>query len=610
MSKEQKDNVRVIEFDQRLPELEELVKYYTQNTPDLPWNEILHKRVVIQDFEDLNQKRAFEIEEVKRCKYGHEGMCGKMYFYFNYIYIQNLKGGKIFPEYRQADNEWFARIEDAQKSEEYGFICVKRRRAGASWKEAADVIHDVIFNRFFHIGLNSKSDRDSEILFKKIMFVYENLPAFLKAKIGSKAGMKVEFFRLIKDELDQKKKAGNQSSLIVVPPTDSAYEGMMLNKWVCDEAGKIKNLPQIWSFTEDCLMQETVRVGCPVIFGTSGEVGKDGAGLMTLWNNAEAYKLKRFFFAGWMGLITDQYGNDMKEDSIRYIIYERARRSSLDAKTYNDFIQKYPLTVEEAFSQSAGNGIGDMKLINRQLHSLRENPPVLSRGIFHFDEDWNVTFIPKGDGPVIIYEHPIKGLKDAYIGGSDPADHDDVGTQASDLSMHIIKKATDGAPPITVLEYVDRPAKVQQYYNQSIAALIYFNNAKILIERNRYRMISYYDDMSFKHLLATTPQGITRLLGGRTVTIGVHMNETIKEYLAGLIESYIDENVEYMWSKELLQECVDYGTRNTDRIISFGLALMLLKDSKGKVKTNQVSMRIPTFSYKKINGKIVRVQGR
>ena len=124
----------------------------------------------------------------------------------------------------------------------------RSRRVGASWKEAADVMHDMMFRKYYHVGVNSKSEKDSIHLFRKMTFIYENLPAFMKANIGSKNGMNVEYFIWGKDEANNKIKKGNQNELTVVAPTDSAYEGLMLHKWVCDEAGKIPNLGQMWSF--------------------------------------------------------------------------------------------------------------------------------------------------------------------------------------------------------------------------------------------------------------------------------------------------------------------------------------------------------------------------
>jgi len=610
MIDESEDKVKVIPLNERIPDIEERVKYFTKTTDSFKENTTKFSRVIIPaKFSDSKEQFDWEKEEIKRCKFGHDGMSGKMYLFFNYVFIKNLSGGRIKPQFRVAANEWFQFITDCQNSKEWGVVCVKRRRVGASWMEALDVLHDIMFNTFFNVGMNSKSEKDSIELFNKVKFIYDNLPSFLRPRLGSRTGMKMEFFIKSKDQYGNPIKKGTQSMIIVSPPTDSAFEGWMLNKWVADEAGKVENLPQMWSFTEDCLMQETRRVGTPVLFGTSGEVGKTGKGLVEMWKNSDVYKLRRFFFGGWMGLDVDAFGNDNKEDSIRWILYERERRKSLSSKLYNDFIQKYPLTVEEAFSQAAGDGIGNIALINKQMSSIRENPPVAVKGKFVMNDEGVVDFkLDPVNGKVIIYEHPEENINNGYVAASDPADHDDAWEGASDLSLHIVKKRNGLERPKIVLEYVDRPSKLVDYYNQSLMAILYYK-CKILVERNRYRMISHFDEMGYKHLLRLTPQGVLRMVGGRPNTIGVHMNDEMREYMCGLIEEYIDESCDLIPSYELLQECIDYGSRNTDRVYSFGLCLVLIKEDMRSLRKPKDAMKskIPSFSFKNINGKIVRV---
>lgn len=576
------DKVVIIPLSERLPELEERVKYFVMKTPDLPLNEVKHERVRIPKHDNEWDKERWETEEIRRCKYGWQGMSGKMYMWFNYAYIKNLTGGKIAPEYRTADAAWYQEISDAEASYEWGLVCVKRRRAGFSWKAALDALHTVMLKPHSSLGMNSKSDRDSVHLFRKVMFIYDNLPEFLKSAIGAKSGMKVEFFIVDEDDNGNKYRTGTESEMIIVPPTDSAYEGMMLTKWIADEAGKTKNLPQIWSYTEDCLMEEMRRIGIPILFGTSGDIGKDGVGLVEMWKNWDVYKLKRFFFGGWMGIAVDDLGNDRKEDAIRWIIYERERRKKLNSKAYNDFLQRYPLTVEEAFSQAAGEGIGNISLINSQLMKIVDERPVIKRGWFNMDANENVYFQPNSQGAVQIFIEPDPTIRDGYIGGNDPADHDDALPGASLLATHIMSKQNGMQPPQICMEYADRPDKLNDYYNQMLMALKYYNNAPILIERNRYRIIEYMESMGYKHLLATTPQKITKMVVGRGNSIGVHMNEATKEYMKTLIEWYLDEYSDYIWSSDLLQQFVDYGTKNTDLVFSFGMALMLLKEHMGR----------------------------
>lgn len=354
-------------------------------------------------------------------------------------------------------------------------------------------------------------------------------------------------------------------------------------------------------------MQETKRVGVPILFGTSGDIGRDGRGLKEMWDNADVYKLKRFFFAGYMGLLVDEFGNDRREETIRWIVYQRHARKTLSAKAYSDFLQRYPLTLDEAFSQASEGGLGDIIKINAQITALADNPPRVVSGWFKRNKGGEVVFNPEIGGKVLIYEHAKKSLDRIYVAGCDPADHDDAYAEASDLSLYIMRKQYGTESPRVVCEYTDRPTQLNDYYDQALLALEYYNNAKVLIERNRYRMISYFDITGNKHLLHYSPQGIMKLVGGRVNTLGIHMNDSVKEYLEDLIEEYIDEYSELIPSRELLLEFVRYGTTNTDRAMAFGLVLILLKEDRRSVsrKTDK-NIALPSFKFVRSNDGTIR----
>lgn len=611
MSKTKEQITNVPEKD-RIPELEEQVQYFLNTTPSFERNEIKHERATPPTFENSIQEREWQIREIRRCKYGHNGMSGRMYFWFNYVYIKNITGGKIRPEFRVCDNEWFKTVTEAVESREWGIVCPKRRRGGFSWKNAADATYDALFNKHYVVGMNSKTERDSIELFKKVKFIYSSLPSFLRASTqAGNSDMSMFFARIEKDEKGNKIYKGNQSEIFVVAPTVSAYEGRMLNKWICDEAGKIDKLEQLWNFTEDCLMEETVRAGCPIIFGTSGEVSKSGYGLKEFWYNSEIYKLKRFFFAGWMGILVDEFGNDKKEEAIRWIIYERHRRRNMDPKAYNDFIQKYPLTPEEAFSQASEGGIGDIVKINLQMADLNKNPAKFKIGYFKESSEGEVIFVPDHRGKIKMYQDVDRTLRNGYVAGCDPVDHDLSGEKTkdhSDLALYLIRKPFGKTGRTICLEYVDRPAKASEFYEQAILILRYYNGTKLLIEKNRYRMISFFEENGFKYLLSGSPQSMKRKRTRSINDVGVTMNEDMIVYMKSLIAEDVDNNCEEIPSKELLQEFIDFGSRNTDRAYGYGLALMELKESKTLAKRSEkLDKTKPRFSYKNINGKIVRV---
>jgi hypothetical protein len=606
---EDDDEFRPVKKENYIPELEEKIAHWMTISPSLPTNTYKHTKVKIPVFETVEQKLAFVKEERRRCIEGYHGMCGKMYFFFNYCKMENLNRGKISPDYREADNQWFSFLEACQKSRDWGIICVKRRRVGMSWKAAADAVHDAIFFKNRHLGLNSKSDIDSQLLLVKVKFIFENLPDFFQVPTASGYAKNFIKFAYYETNTETKTKVekGNQSDIYVVAPTDNAYEGRMLNKWVCDEAGKISNLRTMWTFTEDCLMQETRRVGMPIIFGTSGDVGKEGKDLKEMWKDAKIYKLKRFFFAGWNGLAVDDLGNDLKEECIRWIIYRRHELSQAgDENLLNVFIQKYPLSIDDAFNYTNAAGIGYRERIQTQIHGLRENPAEVRKGFFRRNLEGTVEFVPDNRSKCMVYEHPQEHLKNIYVAGIDPADHDDVFDEASDLSMYIIKRRHGTEPPRVVFGYTDRPEKAEDFYDQAIMALTYYNKCKALIENNRYRMISEMDTKGFKHLLAFTPVGITRMFGARATTPGIRMTPAHKEYLRQLLQEYVKYYCEMIPSTELLEEFMVFGSKNTDKAMAFGIALMYLKDDKRTVINDTQDERLPTFGYKLVNGKIQR----
>jgi len=345
-----------------------------------------------------------------------------------------------------------------------------------------------------------------------------------------------------------------------------------------------------------------------ITHNTAGEISREGKDFKRMWDQAEAYNLIRVFFAGWMGMDVDKYGNDQPEEIIRWIVYERYKKRDLDPKELNDFKQQYPLTEEEAFSLANTGGLGNIININRQVTNLRQNPAKKVRGRFRRDTEGKVVWKPSLIGECIIYEHPIDGMTDYALAGCDPADHDFVTEEASDMSTYIMTKHIGSRPPRIVFEYTDRPERANDYYDQTIMALEYYNNCKILIENNRYRMIGYFEDNGFKHLLKAPPQGVTQIMPTRQNAIGVRMSKAMKEYLEDLVEEYIEDHCEEIPSLDLLGEFIEYGSVNTDAVIAFGVTLINIKDDKISAKRRAGRKQsIPSFRLVNINGVTTRV---
>jgi hypothetical protein len=140
------------------------------------------------------------------------------------------------------------------------------------------------------------------------------------------------------------------------------------------------DLISIWANAEDTLMENGMLICTPFIFGTMGDTDTIGQGLMEFWKNHKNYGLERFAFWGYNCLWLDEYGNDNIEESLRSIIYERKKRETAATKIYKKFLQKYPITEEDAFLTVSGAGVGDPILLGRQKIALMENPPFSVKG--------------------------------------------------------------------------------------------------------------------------------------------------------------------------------------------------------------------------------------
>lgn len=616
MAKASVDEGVIVPLNERDPVLEEKVKYYMDITPEGIKNTRKPQRTKLFDGRDEYERNAWEREEIRRVREGHFHMSAKMYFWYNYVKMWDIESGLITPEFRTAQQEWFGAIEEAQSSQKYGLVCVKRRRVGASWIAAADVLHDCITTPLFKVGLTSKTLDDGVELFRKVKFIYDHLPPFLRAT--SSAGnsqTSMMFGWKEKDVNGSRITKGLQSEIIVKAPTETGWEGAAIRKWVADEAGKYL-FKGIYSMSNEIMRVGTKRVGTPILQGTSGDIGKEGRDLKEFWYKHQTYDLKQFFFGGWMGLnsLVDAYGNDLREDAIRWIVYERHKRESLSTKEYNDFIQQYPLTVGEAFTSNDGQGIGNMVKINNQINELDKNPAKERKGYFLQDANGAIKFVPDGRASCIIYEEPEPGIENLYIAGSDPTDHevtDSTSKDVSSLSMFIFKRQRGATPPKIVFKYTDRPNVPSDYYEQAILALKYFNQCKILIERNRPGMINYFDQVGAKHLLMTEPTAYKTVFQGTWVARpGIHMSKTTKKTLEDCVSEYIQEYCEYIPCKSLLLECQKYGVDNTDEVMAFGIALIAMTNDQTKLKQlSERSKSIPSWSYKYQNGRLVRVNG-
>jgi len=610
MSKDREEIPGIIPENEWIEELEKDVAYYNSIAikPKFVSKKIYTPNKYPEKFKDKREELDFQMQEISRIINGYDSLSGKGYSWLHYGKLRDPEKGKILPQFRAIQEEYFQKIESIQKNPGRGIVGYKRRRVGYSWLESWDALHDCITRPYFTIGMNSKSEQDSRALFKHVKFLYQNLPEWLRPRSSASDRRDfLEFAWYEKDANGNRIKKGIQSYIFSVAPTDSAYEGSALSKLIIDEAGKIPNLLTIWQFAEDCLRLNTRRVGIPLCMGTVGSIDSDGKGLMELYMNNEAYSLDRFVFHGYNGLIVDKFGNDLITESIRWIIYERHKLKNTNRSYQAAFVQKYPLCENDAFNRVTSGGVGNIHLINDQIIKILSNPPESRTGWMRAKHDGGVDFVPNPNGKIIVYEMPDPRRVNGYVAGADPADSDDkkkkAGKDVSDLALAVLAKPFGTESPKLVVEYVDRPEKLDGFFEQAAMVLKWFNNTKVLVEDNRARMINYFKT-HHPHLLPLVPASILTAKGGFEMKNSITMTEPRKQQLIGLAEDHIDNFSAFIPSVKFLEQCKVFSDNHADDdlAMAYFLALVMLQADKKSVQLTSDQDKITHYKLERVGG--------
>lgn len=605
MAKEEEEKAGIIpkaDYDERLEtEVAYHVARINAGNPFRVTKKYSH--IEIPDFgsKDYSDKRNWEMEEIRRCLEGYDGMVGRYYFYFNHARIKHKSRGKIRPDFRATQMHFSAAKDRIIKTPGKGLVMIKRRQVGMSWDFSGDNIYDATFNNDFDIGMSSKSENDSRNLFVKHKYIHRNLQPFLKAKVSIDRRDAMIF-----SEYDKKtnKTTGTGSSIISVAPTPTSHAGNQYRKLVLDESGEVVDLMPMWANAEDTLMQETERVGTPFIFGTMGDVDRAGAGLMEFWLKNDLYNLERYPIWGYNCLLMDDLGNDDIEESVRWILYTRKRKEGGSQIIYNKFVQKYPLDEDDAFLNVNGSGVGNPQLLQKQFKKLTEYPAQQVCGWMRAKVGGGADFVPDPQGKIIIYERPMD-LVHGYLSSVDPAEDDDIkkSRDTSNLGTNIMSKPFGVNPPKIVAEFVDRPPKLATYYEQLALLLTWYNKTKVLIEMNKggWRMKEWFE-LYYPHLLSLTPKNLNSVKIGFESTVGIKMTPERKIQMKGLLDGYWESYWEYIPSLRFIKECKVFGADHADDdfATSVGWSLIMLQSDKRVAHhLDETKKLLPVTTYKK-----------
>ena len=592
---------------------------------------IVYKGIPDLDPESVSFQEYWE-EQIHRCKNGYKpkGMdriTGKHYYYLNFYRILGNSGEEsgnrktlIAPWYRDLDKVYFDTFEQC-KQEQKGMIVIKARDKGFSYMNSALCAHEYTFYPYNEVGIAAGLQVTADSFFDKVK-------KGLNAQNNNfKHSVLKDTSDIVKSGYKQKTKDGKwniggyQSAIHCRTMSNpEVFKGERLSVMIFEEAGEFKELLNAYMSSKACFMDGNIQFGVPVIGGTGGDIETSSKDFMEMYYNADSFNLIPLFIPAsvcYYGFFDLKTGISNEKEARKELIKEREKLEGRDnSKAYNLHIQNYPLTVEEAFLKTKGSRF-DLSLINAQRgrimsHKRLENQIQRGKLEWVFDDEDGFTdaveWIADKSGPYQILDHPTEEYEGLDIGGIDSYDQDTAKSTTSMGSAIIYRRFISSEMPsdYVVAEYTERPKTAEEFWDGCLKLAVYYN-AKMLIEYTKIGIIDYFKRkkalkyMKEKPKTAHAPGTLTRN------RFGLQMNKQTKAVMEQYMDDYIKTNVDDIWFIDLLNELADYGTRNTDRAIAFGLCLIHNIDIF-QIQARQKELKdkkLGFIYYKREGGKLV-----
>lgn len=309
----------------------------------------------------------------------------------------------------------------------------------------------------------------------------------------------------------------------------------------------------------------------------------------------------------------DEHGNSYRYFSELVLDKKRNDKRKISSIAYQKFITQQPKYLSEAFllNESSPFDTATAKEVLGQLavEKIGEEKGVFS--ILDGKPKWrlDMSLNPVDEYPFkgqdttgcwVIYEQPIRINGEIpnwrYVAGNDPIDWGSDEVSNSGIHSFAATYIIDTITRNIVAEYVGRPVKAENYFEQLWRGLEYYN-ALLLYENNLKALFSYFKLKNKLYLLANEPESLKSRWGYKASnrTKGFHATPASNSYARELIHTWTLEEVlmhqddegqaifvprmYFIKSKGLLQEIISWNSKgNFDRISGLGAAMILLFD--------------------------------
>jgi len=583
--------------------------------------------------------QEFWEEQYDRCINGYQTggvfLPGRYYWYLNFVPLRGLMGIQ-YPWYVDFDQEFFTTVDQVKKYKQTGIIVVKARRKGLSEKVQGGVLS---YGSRFIDGYRGAVTAGLETyvtgLRKKYESSHERFVEEVRLNELENNEKLIRYGFEIKDPIGGYREEGYGGHISFETMFDKAekLEGEYFHDVVCEESGQYPKLGKVYTSIRPALEFGSIMMGTFFIYGTGGNILSTSKDFKDMWDNASKYGLVKMWVPGtrlyypFFGnkhseVMEDAEGLDFEDlvnnkeninaeikeiDAIpnlrhlkkwqrigcedvktaeEYILKKRIEFSKLpNKKKLKEWNQKYPLTIEEAWTSGGNNNFNDEKIYNK-LFELESSEPkwkpyvlepikekdengnwvnkvpleIKARKATRHDESWKI---------VKIYQHPMPDILDLDIGGIDGYNQDVTQSGSSLGAMTVVRQGNrlnlshrgvhNAEYPIMI--YYERPPRKEQFFEICLYASVYYNLLRnTMCNAEQDFVIDYYVKNHGIRYLSERPKTFDAPKTKQVHKYGVKMTGSSysKENLLGVVQSMVEDYIEYWEFIELLRDLLAY----------------------------------------------------
>ena len=447
----------------------------------------------------------------------------------------------------------------------------------------------------------------------------------LRQVLDKQMAKKASYYKMVNG---QKVEDGWMSLIeAIVADNDRKIRGDRVDLLIYEEAGSNPVLRPSYIKGNALVEIGGNRFGIRMVGGTGGDIaGLEG--LEDMFFNPNAYNILPFYnnytedgswvytayyipanIAFYREGYVDKRGVCNIKKATQYYMDERAKLES-SPKALIEYKAEYCLFPSEAFAIEGQNNFNKVKLVEQitAIKFKKREVPEVQRGIFKFNYNnpnhkresiTGVQFIPRQDGPIYILQHPLweisqgtdyepdeseeeykarkelegsvsfNKMSNLYVAGIDGIDlgQQDTSEETKNPSKMctVIKRRVHGMKnPMYVAYYLDRPQRIEEAYEQTLA-LMYYYNAVGNLEASKVGILGWAKREKWMQYFMRRPRicsGDPNKKRSGSSPYGTTTSVSMIEHGLSLVADYIEDYWEEMWFLDMLNQLLKYSYEN------------------------------------------------